>query len=211
MIIGDHSLTLRPPYSGEGTFGGCGGAEQAVGRASCGGGVLRVTNLKASGSEPSTHELPRGGSPVTIGRAKSNSVALHTDLAVSALHAELVEDPWGVGYFVRDLGSSNGTTIRLSAGAQSPCVTPWCTHHAPSGSPQNGYPRAPSPSRTVTALRSARRSAAPSSQSRASATPLPSGRGGGLRWRTHTTKTTRCRRPQDWKTRGAGTSRSRYT
>ena len=59
-------------------------------------------------------QLPTDGSVVTIGRAASNAISLAGDQSVSANHAELrraVSGEW----MVRDLGSSNGTALRLSA------------------------------------------------------------------------------------------------
>ena len=72
----------------------------------------------------SIFDLPNDGSSVTLGRARTNTIALPTDQAVSANHAELapmdVPTPGGADgtpllrWCVRDLGSSNGTALRLS-------------------------------------------------------------------------------------------------
>ena len=93
--------------------------------------VVRVAKNRGAG-EAMQLELPQDGglTSVTIGRAKSNIIALQTDPSVSANHAEMsviplsakasnvaasqgveVEECWAV----RDLGSSNGTALRLSS------------------------------------------------------------------------------------------------
>jgi hypothetical protein len=50
------------------------------------------------------------GSTVTIGRGESNGVVLDHDSQVSSLHAVL--QAYGIGWAIRDLGSTNGTTVR---------------------------------------------------------------------------------------------------
>lgn len=83
--------------------------------------TLRISKHRGGG-EASWMDLPSDdGSVVTIGRAKANTIALQTDQSVSASHAELAyvagsaADGVRSGWCVRDLGSSNGTALRLSA------------------------------------------------------------------------------------------------
>ena len=90
--------------------------------------VLQVVRRGADGHAGAVSELELSttGPPVTIGRARSNTLALPTDQLVSASHAELEWRPGtgtgtgtgsgtGTGaWCLRDMGSSNGTTIRLS-------------------------------------------------------------------------------------------------
>ncbi|KAL1499063.1 hypothetical protein AB1Y20_013578 [Prymnesium parvum] len=89
FAMGDHALTL----------------EVAGGAAS-----LRIQNLKTPHAPPARHEL-REDKPTSLGRAPSNDVCL-PDQSVSAMHAEMEakEGSWRL----RDLGSSNGTSFRLS-------------------------------------------------------------------------------------------------
>ena len=49
------------------------------------------------------------GSSVTIGRGEGNGVVLEHDSQVSSLHAVL--QAYGSGWAIRDLGSTNGTTV----------------------------------------------------------------------------------------------------
>ena len=57
----------------------------------------------------STRELLLDGDPVTIGRALDNSIPLEDDSNVSRYHAEI--DKRADGFWVADVGSSNGTTV----------------------------------------------------------------------------------------------------
>ena len=49
------------------------------------------------------------GDTVTIGRSEGNGVVLDHDTQVSSLHAVL--QAYGTGWAIRDLGSTNGTTV----------------------------------------------------------------------------------------------------
>ena len=76
--------------------------------------AIRISKHRGSPAAPAVLQLPTDGSVVTIGRAASNAISLAGDQSVSATHAELrraVSGEW----MVRDLGSSNGTALRLSA------------------------------------------------------------------------------------------------
>jgi pSer/pThr/pTyr-binding forkhead associated (FHA) protein len=48
------------------------------------------------------------GKPITLGRDKSNSIPL-TDVVASRRHAEVFAGP--EGFYIRDLGSSNGVLV----------------------------------------------------------------------------------------------------
>jgi len=76
--------------------------------------AIRISKHRGTPTAPAVLQLPTDGSVVTIGRAASNAISLAGDQSVSANHAELrraVSGEW----MVRDLGSSNGTALRLSA------------------------------------------------------------------------------------------------
>ena len=84
--------------------------------------ALQVRNTKEAGSAPTRVALvPKqggggdaaGGATFGVGRAASNDLVLK-DQAVSGSHAQLVRAADG-RWSVRDLGSSNGTCLRLSA------------------------------------------------------------------------------------------------
>ena len=84
--------------------GGGGGAAVAA--------AVEIRKVKGGG-EPQRVPLPTDdGATLTIGRAPTHKLRF-TDAAVSANHAELGRAPGG-GWSVRDLGSSNGTAIRLA-------------------------------------------------------------------------------------------------
>lgn len=102
---GDHALRIEVADSGE--------------------QHLRVVNLKAPQRAPVLRNIS-GETTISIGRARANSVYLN-DQSVSAMHAELYRDAFGAarggheGWMLRDLGSSNGTCLRLSPER--------CAHH----------------------------------------------------------------------------------
>lgn len=76
--------------------------------------AICISKHRGTPSPPAVLQLPADDSPVTIGRANTNSITLAGDQSVSASHAELRRTNEGT-WAVRDLGSSNGTALRLSA------------------------------------------------------------------------------------------------
>lgn len=67
--------------------------------------ILRVLEGPNNGQ---IYEL--GTKPVTLGRHHSNTIHI-VDEAVSSYHAEIVKEP--IGYVVTDLGSTNGTRVKV--------------------------------------------------------------------------------------------------
>ena len=107
FFVGDHVVTLVS--AGGDTNEEVGDADDDLGIAQL---SLRVSNLKQPQAPAAALLLPATGR-VCIGRARSNELCLH-DQSVSANHAELSRLP-GCSWQLRDLGSSNGTSLRLSA------------------------------------------------------------------------------------------------
>ena len=118
---GDPNSTLKPRGGAVEEGAGSNGGGPRV-RPRSGAACLRVSKHRGGGELSQLDLAAEDGRTVTIGRAKSNAVALVTDQSVSANHAELsfsselLSAQSGCsGWSVRDLGSSSGTAIRLSA------------------------------------------------------------------------------------------------
>jgi hypothetical protein len=70
--------------------------------------VVLTGNISRDGTRPPQVFMLRQGKHTTLGRDKSNDIDL-ADVVASRQHAEIFSSP--DGFYIRDLGSSNGVTV----------------------------------------------------------------------------------------------------